>query len=87
MSSNNVRRSYTHIHPDRSQERVTEVGGKEESRKPIEGKFIADGSATLDFGIKRLKRAGAPKQAIRDYKNGVWSEYLKRVENKLKEQA
>lgn len=79
-----VKRTYLEYGKDRSIYKCVMINGEVVSRKKIEGqKMLSQGTHTLDFGIKKLKRSGAPKKLIREYKEGVWGEYRKRVEKQL----
>jgi hypothetical protein len=83
-----LRRTFTEYKPDRSIVKVTMLDGKVISEKVVKNeKFLFNGSATLNFGIKELKRSGAPKKLIREFKDGAWDNFRTQVEAKLAEGA
>lgn len=79
-----MKKTFLEYLPDRTIVKVTMLDGKVIKEKIHDGqKFLFNGSSTLNFGIKELKRAGAPKHLIAEYKQGSWEKFTKAVEAKL----
>lgn len=83
-----IRQTFLEYGKDRTITKVTMLDGKVVREKVYDGeKFLFNGSATLDFGIKELKRSGAPAKLVREFKDGVWAQFRKQVETKLAQGA
>lgn len=83
-----IKRTFLEYKPDRTIVKVTMIDGKVIKEKIHDGeKFLFNGSSTINFGIKDLKRSGAPAKLVREFKDGVWDNFRGQVEKKLAEGA
>lgn len=82
-----LRQSFTEFKPDRSIVRVTMLDGKVIKEKTVQGEKLLHTGGTLNFGIKELKRSGAPAKVVREYKEQMYGKLRTAVEQKLAQGA
>ena len=77
-----MRQTFLEYKPDRTIVRVTMLDGKVVKEKVLNGKLLHTGG-TLNFGIKQLKRSGAPAKVVREYKDQMYDKLRSKKKKKL----